>query len=216
MTELAQAAQEPTEIPTTTPAQNPTLTPNPAAPNTTATPATAAVNATITTAGNSPQGRQRTYAWADPLQTAAAGAQLSGLEFLTALAEGRVAPPPILNTMDFDGAVFADGRAEFSLTPQEFHYNPIGSVHGGVFATMLDSACGCAVHSKLPAGVFYTSLDLSVKFLRPVSTATGRITAVGTVVHIGRRMALAEAKIVDAAGRVYATANSSCLIMRPE
>jgi len=83
-----------------------------------------------------------------------------------------------------------------------------------VFATLLDSACGCAVHTKLAAGVFYTSLDLSVKFLRPVSIETGEITAEGTVVHLGRRMALAEARILDASGKVYATANSSCLIMQ--
>ena len=125
-------------------------------------------------------------------------------------------PPPILNTIDLESASFEDGKAQFSLVPKEFHYNPIGSVHGGVFATLLDSACGCAVHTKLPAGVFYTSLDLSVKFLRPVSIATGKITAVGSVVHIGRRTALAEARIVDADGRIYATATSSCLIMRPE
>jgi uncharacterized protein (TIGR00369 family) len=160
--------------------------------------------------------RERTYTWADPLLTAATGAGLSGLEFFTAMTEGRVPPPPILNTIDLEGASFEEGRVEFSLVPKEFHYNPIGSVHGGVFATMLDSACGCAVHTKLPAGVFYTSLDLSVKFLRPVSIATGKITAVGTVVHLGRRTALAEARIVDTAGRIYATATSSCLIMRPE
>jgi uncharacterized protein (TIGR00369 family) len=131
------------------------------------------------------------------------------------MAEGHVPPPPIMQTLGFSGFSFEDGRAVFRLTPQEFHYNPLGSVHGGVFATLLDSACGCAVHTKLPAGVFYTSLDLSVKFLRPVSIETGEISAEGTVVHIGRRMALAEARILDAAGKIYATANSSCLIMRP-
>lgn len=160
--------------------------------------------------------RERTYTWSDPMQTAAAGVGMSGIEFFTAMREGRVAPPPIMNTLDFDGITFEEGRVEFLLTPKELHYNPLGSVHGGVFATMLDSACGCAVHTKLPAGVFYTSLDLSVKFLRPVSVATGQIAAVGTVVHLGRRTALAEARITDAAGKIYATATSSCLIMRPE
>jgi len=85
-----------------------------------------------------------------------------------------------------------------------------------VFATMVDSACGCAVHTLLPAGVFYTSLDLSVKFLRPVTVDTGPITAEGTVVHLGRRTALAEARITDAAGKVYVTATSSCLVIRPD
>lgn len=159
--------------------------------------------------------RRRTFEWSDPLETAGVGAGLSGLEFFAAMAEGRVALPPIMQTLGMSAFTFEEGRVAFRLTPQEFHYNPLGSVHGGVFATLLDSACGCAVHTKLAAGVFYTSLDLSVKFLRPVSIDTGEITAEGTVVHLGRRMALAEARILDAAGKVYATANSSCLIMQP-
>ncbi|MBC3843641.1 PaaI family thioesterase [Streptacidiphilus sp. 4-A2] len=160
--------------------------------------------------------RERTHRWADPQATAGAAAGLSGMEFFTALTEGRVAPPPIMATLDFDGLRFEEGRVEFRLTPEEFHYNTIGSVHGGVFATLLDSACGCAVHTRLPAGVFYTSLDLSVKFLRPVSVATGPVTAIGTVTHLGRRTALAEGRLVDSAGRLYATASSSCLVIRPE
>ena len=160
--------------------------------------------------------RQRTFSWADPAAIAAAGADVSGAEFFAAIREGRIPPPPIMRALDLDGVSFGDGRAEFRLTPQEFHYNTLGTVHGGVFATLLDSACGCAVHSRLPAGVFYTSLDLSVKFLRPVTIATGPITAEGTVVHLGRRTALAEGRITDAAGKVYATATSSCLVMQPD
>jgi uncharacterized protein (TIGR00369 family) len=138
------------------------------------------------------------------------------MEFFAAMADGRVSTPPIMHTLDFSGFSYEEGRVVFQLTPQEFHYNPLGSVHGGVYAALLDTACGCAVHTKLPAGVFYTSLDLSVKFLRPVTIATGPVTAEGTVVHLGRRTALAEARIADAAGKVYATATSSCLITRPE
>ena len=160
--------------------------------------------------------RERAYTWSDPLETAAFAAGLSGREFFAAMVDGLVPRPPIIDTLDIDGFSFDDGRVEFRLTPKEFHYNPIGSVHGGVFATLLDSACGCAVHTRLPAGVFYTSLDLSVKFLRPVSVGTGTVTAVGTVVHLGRRTALAEARLLDRAGKVYATATSSCLIMRAE
>lgn len=160
--------------------------------------------------------RERTYTWSDPLQTAAAGMGLSGREFFAAMTAGRIPPPPIMDTLGLESFSFEEDAIEFRLTPQEFHYNPIGSVHGGVFATMLDSACGCAVHYRLPVGVFYTSLDLSVKFLRPVTVGTGRITAIGSVVHLGRRTALAEARIVDAAGKILATATSSCLIMRPE
>jgi uncharacterized protein (TIGR00369 family) len=160
--------------------------------------------------------RQRTFSWTDPAAIAAAGADLSGAEFFAAIAEGRIPPPPVMRALGFDGLFFEEGRAAFRLTPQEFHYNPLGTVHGGVFATMLDSACGCAVHTMLPAGVFYTSLDLSLKFLRSVTVDTGPITAEATVVHLGRRTALAEGRITDGAGKVYATATSSCLVMRPE
>src|ERR1700735_1839367 len=160
--------------------------------------------------------RERTFSWDDPVAIARAGAGMSGAEFFAAIGDGTIPPPPVMRALDFDGISFGEGRAVFRLTPREFHYNPLGTVHGGVFATLLDSACGCAVHTRLPAGVFYTSLDLSVKFLRPVSVATGTVTAVGTVTHLGRRTALAEARLLDASGRIYATATSSCLIMRPE
>ena len=160
--------------------------------------------------------RERTFSWDDPAAIAAAGAALSGAEFFAAVTAGTIPPPPVMRALDFDGVSFEDGRASFRLTPREFHYNPLGTVHGGVFATMLDSACGCAVHTMLPAGVFYTSLDLSLKFLRPVTVDTGPITAEATVIHFGRRTALAEGRITDAAGKVYVTATSSCLVMRPE
>lgn len=162
------------------------------------------------------QPRQRTFTWDDPAAIAAAGAGMSGAEFFAAIAAGTIPLPPVMRALDFDGTDFGEGRAVFRLTPREFHYNPLGSVHGGVFATLLDSACGCAVHTMLPAGDFYTSMDLSVKFLRPVTVATGPITAEGTVVHLGRRTALAEGRITDAAGKIYVTATSSCLVLRRE
>lgn len=102
----------------------------------------------------------------------------------------------------------------FSLVPGEEHYNPIGSVHGGVYATLLDSAAGCAVQSTLPQGMGYTSLDLTVKFLRPVTVDTGRIRAVGTVVSSGRRTALAEARLLDEKDRLLAHATSTCMLFR--
>lgn len=160
--------------------------------------------------------RERTFSWDDPVAIARAAAGLSGAEFFSAIAAGEVSAPPIMRALDLEPVAFTEGRAAFRVTPQEFHYNPLGTVHGGVFAILLDSACGCAVHTMLPADVFYTSLDLSVKFLRPVTVDTGPITAEGTVVHLGRRTALAEAKLTDAAGKVYATATSSCLLLRPE
>ena len=159
--------------------------------------------------------RTRTYTWADPMASFAEGATMSGLDYLRAMADGKLPPPPIAATLGFDRiAEVEEGRVVFHLTPAEHHYNPIGSVHGGVYATILDSACGCAVQSLLPQGDFYTSVDLTVKFLRALSKDTGPVQCVGTVTHIGRRTALAEARIVDANGKLYATATSSCLVMR--
>ena len=129
---------------------------------------------------------------------------------------GQHRAPPILATLGFELESVEPGRVVFAVDPAEYHYNPIGSMHGGVYATVLDSATGCAVHSLLPAGVGYTSLDLSVKFLRAVVVATGRIRCVGTVTHLGGRTALAEARLTDGRDRLLATATSSILLIRPE
>ena len=156
--------------------------------------------------------RERTTSWEDPSITASRLGRDSGMEMLQAVRDGLLPAPPIATTMGFDLDEVEDGRAVFSLEPAEHHYNPIGSVHGGVFATLLDSATGCAVHSTLPAGVGYTSVDLNVKFVRGMSASTGRVTCEGRVVNRGRRLVLAEATITDDAGRLLATATSSCLL----
>jgi uncharacterized protein (TIGR00369 family) len=160
--------------------------------------------------------RTRVVTWADPAVTAAAAVGRSGLEFIRALAAGEVPPPPIVSTIGARLERVAEGEVVFSLEPAEYHYNPIGSVHGGVYATLLDSATGCAVHTMLPEGVGYTSLDLSVKFLRAIRVATGPVMCTGRVVHLGHRTALAEARLETAAGKLLATATSSCLILRPD
>ena len=159
--------------------------------------------------------RRRSYQWQDPAVPAAAAPALAGLDFLRAIADGTLPAPPVARTLGFDVAAVEPGRVVFKFTPAEYHYNPIGSVHGGVLATMCDSACGCAVHSMLPAGAAYTSQDLTVKFLRPVTASTGTLWCEGTVIHLGSRTALAQASLSDAGGRRYAHATSSCLIFRP-
>lgn len=163
--------------------------------------------------------RSRSYTWGDPLAGAQAARRLSGLDYLQAMGRGEYPPPPIMNTLGFlpvqDGDLSA-GRVVFRLMPEEYHYNPIGSVHGGVFATLLDSVVGCAVHSRLPAGVGYTTLDLTLRFLRPLTMTTGEVHAVGTVVSLSRQVATAEGQLLDERGRLYATATTSCLILRPE
>ncbi|MFJ6087878.1 PaaI family thioesterase [Streptomyces sp. NPDC092369] len=160
--------------------------------------------------------RERTFTWADPLALASACAGLSGMEMFQAMAEGRLPLPPVMSTLGISDLSFDEGRVRLTLDPQECHYNPLGSVQGGVYGVLLDAAFGFAVHTRLPAGVAYTSLDLSVKFLRPVTIDRGPVFAEATVVHLGRRTALAEGRIADSHDRIYATANSSCLIMRPE
>jgi uncharacterized protein (TIGR00369 family) len=159
--------------------------------------------------------RERTFTWDDPAALADAVTSMSGMDFFAAMAAGRIPAPPVMRMLGVEDISFSEGRVAFRLVPREFHYNPLGTMHGGVFATLLDSACGCAVQTELPRGHFYTSLDLSLKFLRPVTLSTGSITAEGSVVHVGRRTALAEGRITDAAGKLYATGTSSCMLIRP-
>ncbi|WP_158228007.1 PaaI family thioesterase [Pseudonocardia sp. MH-G8] len=162
-----------------------------------------------------PAVRERVHTWGDPLATAAAGRDVDGLSFLQRMAAGEVAPPPIATTLGFDVREVEHGRVVFAMEPAEFHFNPIGSVHGGVLATLLDSAMGCAVHSALPAGARYTSLDISVRFLRAVGTGSGPVRCEGVLVHLGGRTATAEARLTDGAGRLCATATTTCMIFRP-
>ncbi|QJY44659.1 PaaI family thioesterase [Pseudonocardia broussonetiae] len=159
--------------------------------------------------------RERTHRWEDPMATAAAAEGVDGLTFLRRVLAGEVPLAPIGSTLGMALLEVEEGRVVFGLEPAEYHFNPLGSVHGGVYATMLDSATGCAVHSALPAGVGYTSLDLSVKFLRGLGEGSGPVRCEGLVVHLGGRTALAEARLYDGKDRLCAHATSSCMIFRP-
>lgn len=137
--------------------------------------------------------------------------RLSGLEVLRKMiADGR--RPPIASTLQFDLVEVDEGRAVFSGTPGPHAYNPIGVIHGGYAATLLDSACGCAVHASLGPGQAYTTLELKVAYHRALTAGTGPVRAEGKVVSIGRRVAFAEARIVDADGKLYASATSTLLV----
>jgi uncharacterized protein (TIGR00369 family) len=136
------------------------------------------------------------------------------LEALRQRLRGR-AEGGIVSTLGFDLVALGDGVAVFAGTPDRRAYNPIGSVHGGYAATMLDSACGCAVHTKLVEGEGYTTLELKVAYHRAMTETTGEVRAEGRVVTIGRRTAFAEATLKDAAGRLYASATSTLLVIRP-
>ncbi|MFG1718907.1 PaaI family thioesterase [Micromonospora chalcea] len=158
------------------------------------------------------QERSRTFTWSDPASGAAHLGRRSGLELMQAMIAGELAAPPIMHLVDMSRMEAEEGRVAVELLPQEFHYNPLGTVHGGVISTLLDTAAACAVHTTLPAGVGYTSLDLNVKFLRPVTVDTGTLRCEGTVLQRGRRTALAEARLTDPANRLVAHATSTCLI----
>lgn len=156
--------------------------------------------------------RSKTVTWHDPMAGAAAAMRMSGLDYLRAMKDGTIPPPPIITLMNMDLGEVDEGRVEFRCSPDESHYNPIGRVHGGFVCTVLDSAAGCAVQSTLPAGVGYTSLDLTVSYLRGLHHDSGELLAVGTVVKPGRRVAFAEARVTDAQGRLVATATSTLLV----
>jgi uncharacterized protein (TIGR00369 family) len=155
----------------------------------------------------------RTINWADPLETRDRVARLSGLEAMRALRDGLIPPPPIAETMNFTLTEAEPGRAVFECRPGFEHYNPIGMVHGGLACTLLDTVTGCAAHTTLEAGRGYTSIEISVKYLRPIQADGGVLTAVGTVTKPGRRVIFAEGTIVDEAGRLLATASSSLLVL---
>jgi len=160
--------------------------------------------------------RERTFTWSDPVEAAQQAAATSGFDFLQAILKGEIPAPPILKTLDISVATLAPGSASFTFTPQEFHYNPIGTVHGGVITTILDSAMGCSLHSTLPQGVAYTTLELKVNFLKAVTIKSGLLTATGKVIQSGSRVALTEAQLTGPDGAVYAHAVSTCLILKKE
>src|SRR4029079_18407299 len=132
----------------------------------------------------------------------------SGLDLLRSMLSGDLPGPPVMQTLGFTAVEFDEGRVVFAMTVGEHHYNPLGTVHGGVIATLLDTATGCAVHTTLPAGYGYTTLDLTTKFLRPVTVDSGELRCEGVVINRGRTTALAEARLLDARDRLVAHATS--------
>jgi uncharacterized protein (TIGR00369 family) len=140
---------------------------------------------------------------------------MTGLEQLQAMLDGSAPSAPIGTTLGFAGVRVAPGLAVFACEPGEGHLNPIGTVHGGLAATLLDSALGCAVHTTLEEGVGYASLGLEVKFLRPLTPGMGRVVCEGRVVSAGRRVATAEGTLVhEESGRLLATGTTTCLVLR--
>jgi uncharacterized protein (TIGR00369 family) len=156
--------------------------------------------------------RSRTVDWEDPHEMAAKGQAMAGLDYLRAMITGEIPAPPIIKLMGISMASAEPGLVKMVLPIGEHLYNPIGSVHGGVAATLLDSVMGCAVHSVLPAGRAYSTLEIKISYLRAMNLATGEVTAEGRVVNAGRKAAFAEGRIVDASGKIYATGSTTCAV----
>lgn len=159
--------------------------------------------------------RSRTITWEDPTATVQLGRTISGLDYIKAIQSGDVPLPPIAVLLGMGISEVEEGRVVFSLEAAEYHYNPLGTVHGGVIATLLDSAMGCAVQSTMPAGTSYTTLELKVNYLRPVTSKTGMVYCEGKVIYVGGRIATAEGRLADADGKLYAHATTTCIVLRP-
>jgi uncharacterized protein (TIGR00369 family) len=159
--------------------------------------------------------RTRVITWEDPTAAVQKGKTISGIEYLKALQTGELPPPPIAVLMDMWITEVSEGRVVFAAEPAEYHYNPLGTVHGGFTATLLDSALGCVVQSMLPAGTGYTTAELKVNYLRPITTKTGMVYCEGKIIYVGGRIATAEGRLTDAEGKLYAHGTTTCIILRP-
>jgi uncharacterized protein (TIGR00369 family) len=157
--------------------------------------------------------RSLTVTWEDPFTAHVAGRSLSGLDYMHELIAGRIPVPPIMQLLGYRLAQVAAGLAVFECEPGEQHYNPIGVVHGGLAMTLLDSAMGCSVHTRLPAGTGYTTLEVKVNLVRAITVKTGLVRATGKVIHLGGKTATAEARLEDAAGKLYAHSTTTCIIL---
>lgn len=156
--------------------------------------------------------RETTVRWRDPAEGLAVMPQLAGIDYLRKMASGELPGAPIASHINMDIIEVNEGSVTFRSTPDESHYNPIGMVHGGLVCTLLDSALGCATQTLLPAGTGYTSIELKVNYLRPVTATSGPLTCTGRVTKPGRRVTFAEGEVLDNQGKVVATASGSLLV----
>jgi uncharacterized protein (TIGR00369 family) len=163
-----------------------------------------------------PPSRSRLVDWQDPSIALQVLRRTNGLEYLRGVVEGRLPPTPIARLMNIRLADVDRGRAVFEMVPEEYHYNPVGIIHGGVAATILDSAMGCALHSCLEGDDRYTTVEIKVNYLKAMTSATGCVRAIGTINNLGRTTALAEGRLVGSDDTLYAHSTSTLLIKRAE
>ena len=139
---------------------------------------------------------------------------LSGLEYMQKLAAGEVPPSGMSELMGFRLVEASEGRAVLTIRPEERHYNGIGIVHGGLAATLLDSALGCAINTMMPAGRVFTTLEMKINYVRPMRRETGEVRCEASVIHVGGRVATAEGRIIDENGKLYAHGTATCMLFR--
>ena len=156
--------------------------------------------------------RSRTFTWSDPSEAVRQGRKLSGTELFEKMRRGEIAVPPFSQLLGIEVFDTGEGSAKMTLSPQEYHYNPMGCVHGGILATLLDTVMGSAIHTALPAGQGYLTLSINVTFLKPVHEHTGEIMAEGVVVSVSRGVATAEGRIINVRGEICATGTAICMI----
>jgi len=166
----------------------------------------------MTSTPNDPTLRSRTITWQAPGKQTRQAVPVSGLAYLQAIVDGKVAAPPVASLIGYRLAQVAPGMAVFELEPAEYHYNPSATVHGGVAATILDSAMTCAVLSHLEAGRSCSTLEIKVNYIRPITAATGPVRCEARAIHVGQTIATAEGQIRDAGGKLYAHAVTTCLV----
>jgi uncharacterized protein (TIGR00369 family) len=157
--------------------------------------------------------RSLTVTWQDPFAAFEEGRRLAPIEHLRAIRDGRIPDPPIARLLGMRLVKVEPGEAVFELVPAEQHYNPIGVVHGGLAMTLLDSCMGCAVQTHMPAGSGYTTLEAKTNLVRAITAETGKLRAIGRTLHVGKRMATAEGRLEDAAGKLYAHATTTCIVL---
>ena len=160
-----------------------------------------------------PKLRVRTVAWSDPAIGIEAARSLSGVEFVSKIMRGEVPAPPVFTLIGFRLIKVERGKVTGEFEPAEFHYNPAGVVHGGMVCTLLDSVTGLAVLTQLPPGSGFSTLEVKVNFVRPITAKTGALVAEGAVVHPGSRIATADARLVDPQGKLYAHGTATCIVL---
>lgn len=159
--------------------------------------------------------RSRVVTWEDPIELVKISTEMDGLSFLKLMIENKK-NPPIASSLSFKLTEATEGKAVFTFEPAEYHYNPLGVVHGGVAATVLDAAMACAIHSLLPKGKFCTTLEIKVNYLRAITLKSGLLRCEGEVIHLGKQTSVTQGKVLDNAGKLYATATATFMILKTD